>query len=152
MLNHSLSSLLHGYFFPSVLGFTLLRVARRIKKVHGYQRATLLARVPRKRLAAIFNAAHRFQALNLRLLRTSCNKTQLYDQPLSSPTFYQCSSWHFYSGPDAVGIPPPWDGGGLGFGEKFLEEWIWDALSLPRSPELCVPRMAQEHEEGTVGG
>lgn len=32
MLNHSLSSLLHGCFFPSVLGFTLLRVAQRIKK------------------------------------------------------------------------------------------------------------------------
>lgn len=152
MLNHSLSSLLHGYFFPRILGFTLLRLAQRIKKMHGYQRATLLARVPRERLAAIFKAEHRFQALNLRLLKINCNKTQLYDQPLSSSTFYQCSGWHLYSGPDAVGIPPPWDGGGLGFGDKFLEGWIWDTLSLLHSQEHCVPRMAQVHEKGTVGG
>lgn len=122
------------------------------KKMHSYQRATLLARVPRKRLAAIFNAAHRFQASNLRLLRASCNKIQLHDWLLPSSTFYHCSSWHFYSSPNAVGAAPPWDGGGLDFGEKFLEGQIWDALSLLRSPEHCVSRMAQEHEEALSVG
>lgn len=65
------------------------------KKVHGYQRAMLLAREPQKRLAAIFDAACRFQAWNLRFLRANCNKTQLHDWLLSSSTFYQGSGWHF---------------------------------------------------------
>lgn len=107
MLNHSLSSLLHGCSFPSVFSCTLLRVTERIKKMHGYQRASLLAVVPGKRLAAIFNAAHRFQASNLRLLRASCNKIQLHDLLLPSSAFYRCSSWHFYMAPMLLGLPRP---------------------------------------------
>lgn len=57
MLNHSLSSLLHGCFLHSVLGFTLLRVGQRIKNTYGCQRATLLVGVSQKTAGCHFQCS-----------------------------------------------------------------------------------------------
>lgn len=79
-------------------------------KKHAWLSESYTLDVSQKRLSAIFSAAHRFRPSNLRLLKTNCNKTQLYDWPLSSPTFYHCVSWQFYSDPSAVTrvcSPPP---------------------------------------------
>lgn len=84
-------------------------------KKHAWLSESYTLDVSQKRLSAIFSAAHRFRPSNLRLLKTNCNKTQLYDWPLSSPTFYHCVSWQFYSDPSAVtrvcSPPPPPPGG-----------------------------------------
>lgn len=90
--------------------------------MQGCRSALLLVRISQKRLAAIFNAAHRFRASNLRLLKTNCHETQLRDRPLPSPTFYHCVGWHFYSDPDAIsqGCSPSLGG---------RRAWVWREIS-----------------------
>lgn len=71
MRNWSLSFILHGCLLSSFLSFALLRVS-----LHGCRGAALLVRLSQKKPAAIFKAAHRFQASTLRPLRTNQNETQ----------------------------------------------------------------------------
>lgn len=121
MLNHSLSSLLHGCFFPSVLGFTLLRVGQRIKNTHGCQRATVLVSFTKK-------ASCHFQcSTQVSGIKSKTIKNQLQWNTIMWPT---AAVTHILSLCQLALLQWPWRcllgrGGGLGFGEKFLEGRIW---------------------------
>lgn len=141
MLNCSLSFILHGCFLSIFLSFALLRVS-----LHGCRGAALPVRSSQKKPAAIFKAAHRFQASTLRPVRTNQNETQWRDWLLLSPTFYHRPVWHIYGNHDAVtwGYSPFPGREGLAWKRNFWKVGFGLGLPPPGSPEHHVPWAAEE--------
>lgn len=157
MLNHSLSSLLHGCFFPSVLGFYFAESWTEDKKHAGLLERYALSENFTKKASCHFQCSTQVSGIKSKSI-----KNQL---PQNTITWLTAAVAHILSlcrlallqwprryHPGVFSLPGREEG--LGLERNFWKGGFGPALTLPppHSLEHCVPWTGEDHEGGAGGG